>query len=115
MVARISQRPPTHGCAAPGGVPVGDGGGESHCVTRGGPVLLDHSEVQVGLQQVPAQRSEPASQPQPELLGTARPSGWARGYSRALGAMETLFAAVAGGSVLATRADGIAASSASFW
>ena len=51
-------------------------------------MLLDHSEAQVGLQQVPVQRSEPASQPQPELLGTARPSRWARGYSRALGAMD---------------------------
>ena len=78
-------------------------------------MLLDHSEAQVGLQQVPVQRSEPAAQLQPELLGTARPSRWARGYSRALGAMETLFAAVAAGSVLATRAEGIDASSALFW
>jgi exopolysaccharide biosynthesis polyprenyl glycosylphosphotransferase len=82
-------------------------------------VLVDHSGVQAGLRQVqvpvPVPRSGSDFEVRPSPPAIPRPAAWARTYSRALGAMETLFAAVASGSVVLTQAGGVDLSSASFW
>jgi exopolysaccharide biosynthesis polyprenyl glycosylphosphotransferase len=59
--------------------------------------------------------SGPDSEQRPSLPVVPRPAAWARTYSRSLGAVETLFAAAASGSVLLTKAAGVDLSSASFW
>jgi exopolysaccharide biosynthesis polyprenyl glycosylphosphotransferase len=77
--------------------------------------VLDQSTAQAGVRRIPAPRSGSLTRTRRALPVVVRPAAWARTYSRALGAMETLFAAVAALSVLLTQADGVDASTASFW
>jgi hypothetical protein len=84
-------------------------------------VLVNDSGVQADLRRSPvsvpvlAPRRGPDVELRPSQPAVARPAAWARTYSRALGAMEALFAAVASGSVVLTQSRGVDLSSASFW
>jgi exopolysaccharide biosynthesis polyprenyl glycosylphosphotransferase len=78
-------------------------------------VLVDQGGVRAGVRRIPALRSVSLPEAGSSIPVVVRPAAWARTYSRALGGMETVFAAVASLSVLLTQADGVDVSSASFW
>jgi exopolysaccharide biosynthesis polyprenyl glycosylphosphotransferase len=81
-------------------------------------VLLDHNGLDDGLDTLPSSRAG-ADHASVQPLEPAQASGsaapWARGYALALGAFETLAAAVAGLSVLVSRPDTVPISAPLFW
>ena len=77
--------------------------------------MLDQSSVQSGLRRIPAPWAGRPVGSRSAIPVVVRPAAWARTYSRALGAMEILFAALASLSVLLTQAGGVDVSTASFW
>ncbi len=79
-------------------------------------MLLDHGRVGSGVEHVPLPREGSGAQVRVVQASVRRPPvRWARTYALGLIAFETLAAAVAGGSVVLTRAETVPVSSSLFW
>jgi exopolysaccharide biosynthesis polyprenyl glycosylphosphotransferase len=83
---------------------------------HGGAVLLDHTGLNTGVASVPLPGVETGTLTQaPVPILRPRARGSLGGYARALLALEAVFAALAGGSVLLTRPGPVDISSSLFW